>query len=91
MKCRKCGTEIAANALICYRCGTAVEELPGVGSQTKKDVPGWIGLALSLVALLAIGFVTTRVVPGMPATIVWIVVGMLAFVLVVWRMARRRR
>ena len=23
MKCRSCGTEIAANALICYKCGTA--------------------------------------------------------------------
>ena len=26
MKCRSCGTEIAANALICYRCGAATEE-----------------------------------------------------------------
>jgi hypothetical protein len=26
MKCRSCGTEIAANALICYRCGTATAE-----------------------------------------------------------------
>jgi hypothetical protein len=26
MKCRSCGTEIAANALICYKCGAATEE-----------------------------------------------------------------
>ena len=26
MKCRACGTEIAANALICYKCGTATTE-----------------------------------------------------------------
>ncbi len=26
MKCRSCGTEIAANALICYKCGTATAE-----------------------------------------------------------------
>ena len=26
MKCRSCGTEIAANALICFRCGTATAE-----------------------------------------------------------------
>ena len=26
MKCRVCGAEIAANALICYKCGTATEE-----------------------------------------------------------------
>ncbi|HEX4913650.1 MAG TPA: zinc-ribbon domain-containing protein [Vicinamibacterales bacterium] len=26
MKCRSCGTQIAANALICYKCGAATEE-----------------------------------------------------------------
>ncbi len=26
MQCRHCGTEIADNALICYRCGTATTE-----------------------------------------------------------------
>ena len=26
MKCRSCGTEIAANALICYKCGAATTE-----------------------------------------------------------------
>jgi hypothetical protein len=26
MQCRKCGTEIADKALICYRCGTATTE-----------------------------------------------------------------
>jgi hypothetical protein len=26
MKCRSCSTDIADNALICYRCGTATAE-----------------------------------------------------------------
>jgi hypothetical protein len=26
MNCRKCGTEIADKALICFRCGASVEE-----------------------------------------------------------------
>jgi len=26
MKCRSCGAEIADNALICYKCGTATQE-----------------------------------------------------------------
>ncbi len=26
MVCRTCGTKIAANALICYKCGTATSE-----------------------------------------------------------------
>ncbi len=26
MTCRKCGTQIAAKAIICYKCGTATAE-----------------------------------------------------------------
>ena len=26
MQCRSCGAQIAANALICYKCGAATEE-----------------------------------------------------------------
>jgi hypothetical protein len=33
MKCRKCGTEIAAKAIICYKCGTATTEPVGGGLQ----------------------------------------------------------
>lgn len=29
--CRKCGTEIAAKAIICYKCGTAATEPVGGG------------------------------------------------------------
>ena len=36
MICRKCGTEIAAKALICYRCGTATTE--PLFSAMMKDV-----------------------------------------------------
>ena len=31
MTCRKCGTEIAAKAIICYKCGTATTEPAGGG------------------------------------------------------------
>ena len=33
MTCRKCGTEIAAKAIICYKCGTATVEAAGGGLQ----------------------------------------------------------
>jgi ribosomal protein S27E len=33
MTCRKCGTEIAAKAIICYKCGTATTEPAGGGLQ----------------------------------------------------------
>lgn len=40
MVCRKCGTEIAAKAIICYRCGTATaepRERPAAGRGAGPD------------------------------------------------------
>ena len=56
MKCRSCGAEIAANALICYKCGTATTEAKikpparknGLGRGT---VAGLILLGLALAAV----------------------------------------
>jgi len=36
MVCRKCGTEIAAKAIICYKCGTATTEPVGGGFDPAK-------------------------------------------------------
>ena len=55
MKCRSCGAEIAANALICYKCGTATTEAKikpparqsGLGRGT---IAGLIILGLALAA-----------------------------------------
>jgi len=57
MKCRSCGAEIAANALICYKCGTATTEAkikpparrPGLGRGTIAGLV-LLGLALAAVA-----------------------------------------
>ena len=41
MKCRECGTEIAAKALICFRCGASVEEAvtkPYIAKKTKRPL-----------------------------------------------------
>jgi Flp pilus assembly protein TadB len=91
MKCRNCGTEIAANALICYRCGTAVEELPHVApAHAKKRWAGLIGPSLTLVMLFVAALLATRVfAPELPRTIVWIVF-VLALLLTGWWIARRR-
>ncbi|HUQ86533.1 MAG TPA: zinc-ribbon domain-containing protein [Vicinamibacterales bacterium] len=56
MKCRSCGAEIAANALICYKCGTATTEAKikppsrksGIGRGT---ITGLILLGLALAAV----------------------------------------
>ena len=57
MKCRACGAEIAANALICYKCGTATEEpkikppAPRRG-MSKGALTGLILLGLALAAVV---------------------------------------
>jgi len=51
MKCRSCGTEIAANALICYRCGTATAE-PRIPppSARRPSANRWLVPALAAAA-----------------------------------------
>lgn len=55
MKCRSCGTEIAANALICYKCGTATQEpriTPPAARPRRSGglLPGLVLLGLALAA-----------------------------------------
>ena len=56
MKCRSCGAEIAANALICYKCGTATSE-PKIKAPSRRSgigrgtIAGLILLGLALAAV----------------------------------------
>lgn len=93
MRCRNCGTEIADNALICYRCGTAVEELPPVrpAARGRRRV-GLFRPALALIVLvlaaLLVGRATAQEYPGAIAgTILVLVVIVVGW----WVRARRRR
>jgi hypothetical protein len=54
MKCRSCGTEIAANALICYKCGTATTE-PKIQPPAARRRAGnrWLGVAIGAGLLAA--------------------------------------
>lgn len=55
MKCRECGTEIADKALICFRCGAAVQEAvhkPYVA--TRKKRPLVVYVIFALLVLIAI-------------------------------------
>jgi hypothetical protein len=54
MKCRSCGTEIAANALICYKCGTATTE-PRIQPPAARPRRNrrWVGIGILLAGLLA--------------------------------------
>ena len=55
MKCRACSTEIADNALICYRCGTATAEprIPPPATRRRAGAPGWLLPALAAAAAAA--------------------------------------
>ena len=54
MNCRSCGTEIANNALICYRCGTATAEprIPPPAARGSSRA-GWLIPALAAAAVAA--------------------------------------
>jgi len=61
MKCRECGTEIADKALICFRCGAAVQEAvhkPYVAP--KKPRPLIVYLIFAILVVLAIVFAMLR-------------------------------
>ncbi len=56
MTCRSCGASIAANALICYKCGTATAE-PRVtppASRPRRSRLSLVTLALLALALAAL-------------------------------------
>lgn len=63
MKCRSCGAEIAANALICYKCGTATAE-PRITPPSARQKRSR-GMIAGLILLgLALAEVTRQVACG---------------------------
>ena len=74
MTCKSCGTEIADNALICYRCGTATQEpVHAPAATTVPRVRPWMPLVLTLVVLAVAGFVLTRAWDGPQIpVVVWV-------------------
>ena len=64
MQCRKCGTEIADKALICYKCGTATTEAryqpaPARSSSRSGLVATVVAIALIVVLFVMMGRVAT--------------------------------
>ena len=67
MHCRACGTEIAAGALICYRCGAATrrpERRPAAASPRAER--RWTAAVLGGVFVLAAGFFLALSLGGRP-------------------------
>ena len=66
MKCRSCGTEIAANALICYRCGTATTEprIPPPAARQPAGVSRPVVIAGGALAVVIVVTTVLAVVLG---------------------------
>ena len=57
MKCRECGTEIAEKALICFRCGTSVQEAvhkPYVAPKKKRPLIVYVVFAVLVLIAIAL-------------------------------------
>jgi hypothetical protein len=91
MQCRKCGTEIADKALICYRCGTAVDEPPvkPVEHRQSRQSPVLAALALLVLALAALFMGRTAIEP-LPRVLTWVIAA-LAVGVAAWRVIAARR
>jgi hypothetical protein len=94
MKCRNCGAEIADKALICYRCGTATTEAKykPVPIQQRSSRGGLVASVLVILAVtLAAAYVQETSASGSAHIAAWIGDGLVAIVVIVRAVLRRRR
>jgi peptidoglycan/LPS O-acetylase OafA/YrhL len=93
MQCRKCGTDIADNALICYRCGEATSE-PKFHPASRRPSSSKVGFILTFVMLLLLVAVTVflgRSSPsGTPQWFTWVIAGVAVVIVALRAYARRR-
>ena len=89
MQCRNCETEIADNALICYRCGTATHEAEREPAASEEQPSGrWAPTLLAACFVLTVVFFIGLMVDGQPvSSTVWLMLGA-AGVLLAWRLWR---
>lgn len=93
MICKKCGTEIADKALICYRCGTATSEpriTPPASMRSaapgRSIVPAVVLLVVLLLAALALPYAERY---GIPRVVIWAIIGV-DVLAVAWTLLRRQ-
>jgi hypothetical protein len=93
MTCRKCGTEIADKAIVCYKCGTATTDpifkppAPGRRSgSTSVLVTSLLALVLLLVAVI---FLSRTPADG-TRVVTWVVAGVAVLIIILRAYARRR-
>lgn len=92
MQCRTCGTEIAARAIVCYRCGagTADPVRRPASLAPRRTVLSVVVAGLMLLLALYLGQASrTAADPGPLQTSAGILVGV-ALVVLIARLLRRR-
>jgi hypothetical protein len=90
MTCKYCGTEIAAKALVCYRCGKATADSPARPApvaRPRSRIPVVAGL---LVLILGAVYMSQAAAGEAPRAVSWLVAGLAAVVLVWWFWRGRR-
>lgn len=91
MICRHCGTEIADKALICYRCGNPTADAVRPTAAPPRLRAGGLISLIALAALVLAGlFLGQAGGAELPAAVPY-TIAVLAAVVLVWRIWRRRR
>lgn len=88
MQCVKCQTEIADNALICFRCGTSTTDRqrePATAAAARSPLWLWVALALVLLVAVVVDWWLEAPLARAASAAVWS-----AAALSVWWAARRR-
>jgi uncharacterized membrane protein YvbJ len=92
MQCRKCGTEIADKAIVCYRCGTSTTEPVRAPAAVRRRSPlfSFVIAAILVILALYMGQASrTAADPGPLQIAAGILLG-IALLLVILRLLRRR-
>lgn len=91
MNCTHCGTEIAAKALICYRCGRpTADETPAKAPAWSGGRGAWIKIVAAIVLVVAGLYMGQTTYGQVPRELSWSLAGLAALVLA-WRIWRRGR
>jgi protein-S-isoprenylcysteine O-methyltransferase Ste14 len=90
--CTHCGTEIAANALICFRCGQATTDTAAPPSRAGRGAgrAGWVSVAAAVFLVIAALFMGQATAGQAPRWMRWTMAG-LAGIILAWRLWRRGR
>ena len=93
MQCRNCGAEIAAKALICYKCGTATTEAK-YQPATLRTRSSRSGLLLTVIALALLAAVVVYLErassAGSPQWVTYVAVAAAVIIIGLRAYARRR-